>query len=197
MAMYDLFMKPFEEKGLKGLRKKLIPKARGSVLEIGPGTGLNLPYYDPEKISSLVLMDRELNRRVLEKKLQGYPALNPDLREENVTALPYPEASFDTVIFTLVFCTVADATKGFKEIKRVLKKDGKIIFIEHIRPETEPLGKTFDILTPLWKRLAKGCHLNRKTEEHLQSLGFQLELEPKLMQSIFVGGTGNLKKTAP
>ncbi len=196
MALYDLFMTPLEKRGLRRLRKKLIPSATGSVLEIGPGTGLNLPYYVPEKISSLVMIDRELNRRVLNKKLRKYPDLNPELIEENVMDLPYGDGSFDTVVFTLVFCTVTDATKGLKEIKRVLKEGGRIIFIEHIRPEREPLAKTFDILTPLWKKVAKGCHLNRKTVDQLKSLGFQLELEEKLLNNIFIGGTGSFKKTA-
>ncbi len=197
MAIYDLFMEPFERRGLRKLRKKLVPKAKGKVLEIGAGTGLNLGYYDREKVSSLIMIDRDLNYRVLEKKTEDYTHLDLSLKEENVMDLSFPEETFDTVVFTLVFCTVADVEKGLKEIKRVLKKDGTIIFIEHVRPETEPLGKTFDVLTPLWKKLASGCHLNRETEDTLQSMGFDLKLEEKIMKNIFLGGTGNIKKTAP
>lgn len=194
MAIYDLFMKPFEKKGLRDLRQKLISKADGTVLELGPGTGLNLPYYVPEKITSLVMIDRELNRRVLEKKLKPYYLLHPELKEANAMDLPYPNDYFDTVVFTLVFCTVTDAQKGLNEVKRVLKEDGKIIFIEHVRPEKELLGKTFDFFTPLWKKVANGCHLNRDTEALLDSIGFQLMLEPRILKHLFIGGTGTLKK---
>jgi len=196
MSAYDLFMEPLERKGLRKLRKKLVSKATGKVLEIGAGTGLNLPYYDLEKVSSLVMIDRDLNRKELKKKIEDYEGLNLSLKEENVMSLSFAAESFDTVVFTLVFCTVADVEKGLEEIKRVMKKDGKIIFIEHVRPKTEPLGKTFDAFTPLWKKLASGCHLNRETEESLQALGFELSLENKIMKKIFLGGTGSIKKTA-
>jgi len=196
MSVYDLFMEPFERRGLRKLRKKLVSKATGKVLEIGAGTGLNLAYYDLEKVSSLVMIDRDLNRKELEEKIEDYKDLNIVLKEENVMDLGFSAESFDTVVFTLVFCTVADVEKGLREIKRVMKRDGKIIFIEHVRPETEPLGKTFDTLTPLWKKLASGCHLNRQTQESLQTMGFELTLEDKVMKNIFLGGTGSIKKTA-
>lgn len=197
MAIYDLFMEPFERRGLRRLRKKLVSKATGKVLEIGAGTGLNLPYYDSEKISSLTMIDQDLNRRVLEKKIEKYGNLKPTFGEENVMDLCFPDESFDTVVFTLVFCTVADVEKGISEIRRVMKREGKIIFIEHVRPETEPLRKTFDTLTPLWKKLASGCHLNRETEGTLKAMGFDLDLEEKIMKKIFLGGLGSIKKTAP
>ena len=196
MAIYDLFMEPLERRGLRRLRKKLVFKARGKVLEIGAGTGLNLDYYDSKKVSSLVMIDRDLNSRALEKKIKEYGNLNTALKEENVMSLSFPSESFDTVVFTLVFCTVADVEKGLKEIKRVLKKEGTIIFIEHVRPETEPLGSAFDTLTPLWKKLARGCHLNRNTEKTLKNMGFDLILEDKSIKNIFIGGRGKIKKTA-
>ncbi len=196
MAIYDLFMEPLERNGLRRLRKKLVPKARGKVLEIGAGTGLNLDYYDKEKVSSLVMVDRDLKSRVLKKKLVDFGNLNTAFKEENVMKLSFPSGSFDTVVFTLVFCTVADVEQGLKEIKRVLKNEGSIIFIEHVRPKAEPLGKTFDTLTPLWKKLASGCHLNRETEETLKNMGFDLKVEDKIMKDIFLGGTGTIKKTA-
>ncbi len=196
MTIYDLFMEPLEKTGLRRLRKKLIKKASGDVLEIGAGTGLNLPYYREEQVSSVVLMDRDLKSKALKKKSSNHKNLKLIFREENVMNLSFPDERFDTVVFTLVFCTVADVEKGLKEIRRVLKKDGKIIFIEHVRPESKALGRTFDTATPLWKKLAKGCHLNRKTMEQLRSSGFELKLEGKMMKNIFLGGTGKIKRTA-
>ncbi len=196
MAIYDNFMEPFEKRGLRRLRKKLIGSAKGKVLEIGAGTGLNLPYYNEKEVSSLVLVDQDLNRRVLEEKIEDHSNLDIILREENVMDLPFEKEEFDTVVFTLVFCTVQDVEKGLEEIKRVLKNDGRIIFIEHVLPEREPLKTTFNVATPLWKKLAGGCHLNRKTEKSLQAVGFDLELEDKIMKKIFLGGTGTIKKTA-
>ena len=194
MVVYDLFMEPFERVGLRRLRKKLIPEARGKVLEIGAGTGANLKYYDEKRVSSLVMTDRELKRSPLEKKRnQAQRAFDISLKEEDVMKLAFPAGSFDTVVFTLVFCTVPDVKTGLEEIKRVLKKDGNIIFIEHIRPETKVMGKTFDRLTPAWKKVAKGCHLNRETKKMLEFNGFELKVEEKIMSNIFIGGTGNIK----
>lgn len=196
MAIYDVFMEPFERRGLRRLRKKLVSTAKGKVLEIGAGTGLNLPYYNEQEVSSLVMVDQDLNRKALEEKIKVHSKLNITLMEENVMDLPFEKEEFDTVVFTLVFCTVQDVEKGLKEIIRVMKKDGKIIFIEHVLPEKEPLKTTFDAATPLWKKLAGGCHLNRETEKSLQAVGFDLDLEDKIMKKIFLGGTGTIKKTA-
>lgn len=195
MTFYDFFMEPFERLGLGILRKNLVKQARGSVLEIGAGTGLNLPYYRWDQISSLVMIDKELNRKALDKKIKDIPAGELSLREVNVMELPFEDESFDTVLFTLVFCSVGDADKGLREVKRVLKKDGKMLFIEHVRPEKEPLGKTFDLLTPFWKRIASGCHLNRETHKHFERLGFEIRLEKKIFSRIFIGGTGRIKDT--
>jgi ubiquinone/menaquinone biosynthesis C-methylase UbiE len=173
MTIYDLFMEPLEKTGLRRLRKKLIKKASGDVLEIGAGTGLNLPYYREEHVSSVVLMDRDLKSKALKKKSSNHKNLKLIFREENVMNLSFPD-----------------------DIRRVLKKDGKIIFIEHVRPKSKALGRTFDTATPLWKKLAKGCHLNRKTMEQLRSSGFELKLEGKMMKNIFLGGTGKIKRTA-
>lgn len=196
MAIYDIFMEPFEKRGLRRLRQKLIGTAKGKVLEVGAGTGLNLPYYNEQEVSSLVLVDQDLNRKALEEKIKAHSNLKISVREENVMDLPFEKEEFDTVVFTLLFCTVRDVEKGLQEIMRVLKKDGKIIFIEHVLPEKEPLKTAFDRATPLWKKLAGGCHLNRETEKSLQAAGFDLDLENKILKKIFLGGTGTIKKTA-
>lgn len=185
-STYDLFMRGFEQGKLGKQRHDLIEKAYGNVLEIGAGTGVNLNHYDYGKITSLTVSDYDLNP-VLKKKFE---TLNTDYNLEtlDVMSLPYDDQSFDTVLVTLVFCSVKDVYKGLSEIKRVLRNDGQLIFIEHVLPDHEPLISIFNMATPVWKHLAGNCHLNRDFIKSLERLEFKVEGLRKFYKTAFIGG---------
>lgn len=188
MNLYDAFMKPFEKKALHGLRKKYIHGIKGKVLEIGGGTGINIAHYNNV---DLVMTDLEVSE-VLKNRLKD-SNLKYEICNCGVTDLPFEDHSFDYVVSTLVFCSVEDVAKGLKEIQRVLKTSGRLIFIEHVHPKEQPWRYIFNILTPLWKRLASGCHLNRDYIKALESENFILEDKTYVFGTKFVAGSAKIK----
>lgn len=159
--------------GLDAYRASVVGGARGRVLEIGVGAWANLPYYSPD-VESLtgVEPDGALLRRAQKqvKKL----GRQVELLQSRAEALPFPDESFDTVVATLVFCSVQDAQAGLGEIWRVLKPGGAYRFWEHVRSERAWAARVQDWITPLYKRCAKGCHPNRETEQAIRAAGFEV-----------------------
>lgn len=185
-SFYDHFMHPLEQNGLAAARAALLPKAKGRVLEIGPGSGVNLRYYSFDQIDSLTLFDRRI-----QEILKTFPYPNNksiDFETGTAEALPYPDNSFDTVVACLVFCTVPDAVKGLKEIWRVLKPGGNYLFIEHILSDGPVLGPAMKMINPLWKILANGCHLNRQTDQRIAALPLTIIEQNYFMKNSFVSG---------
>jgi SAM-dependent methyltransferase len=160
---YDRVLQASEDAGLREDRRALLAHARGDVLEIGAGTGLNLGLYPRTGVDRIVLSepDRHMARR-LRGRLAGAPA-----PVEVVGAcgeeLPFAEASFDTVVGTLVLCSVADPALVLVEVARVLRPGGRFLFLEHVRAHDAGLARWQDRLTPLWKVVAGNCHPNRST----------------------------------
>lgn len=192
MDKYDLFMKPFEDNGLRKLRKRLLIKAKGVVLELGVGTGANLPFYQINQVEKLILTD--LSKRLviydkIEKKNRNQALKNKIVYEQaDAQKIPMESASVDTVVATLIFCSVPEVKIGLNEIKRILKPGGQLIFIEHVISPRRSLASGMNFFTPLWKRLANGCHLNRDYRRSLQSCGFNIIESHNLLGSIFIGG---------
>lgn len=192
MSLYDGFMASFEKRGLHLMRQQLLDNVSGKVLEIGPGTGINLKYYDFDEIESLTYLDIDYTPGVIEKAENIYPDLK--IYEGSVEKIPFADESFDHIIFTLVFCSVKNPIHGLKEIKRVLKKQGQIHYIEHVLPESQPYRKVFNGLTPLWKTISGGCHLNRETKTMIESVGFEVTPIPGNFKDVFIGGIGRKTK---
>lgn len=183
ISFYDLFMIPLERRGIRKARTELIPKAKGSVLEIGSGTGVNLKHYNFDVVTSLTVSDKKLSNRI--KKIAPNTVT---LDELSVTDLPYEDNSFDYVAHTLVFCSVDDVDKGLSEIKRVLKPEGRLLFIEHIHPEGRKMKKLFSFVNPAWRLFASGCSLIKDYESSLKLNGFDIVNSNKFMNTVFVYG---------
>lgn len=183
MSLYDWFMKPLENSGIRIARSRLIPKAKGNVLEIGAGTGANIVHYDMPNIDNLILTDKVLSKTIKRTELN-----NTTIKEIDVMNLPFEDNTFDTIVHTLVFCSVPNVEKGLLEMKRVLKDTGKIIFIEHVLPEKRFLKRSFKMINPLWKRVASGCNLTRDYLSSITSIGFKVTESNRFMRTVFISG---------
>jgi ubiquinone/menaquinone biosynthesis C-methylase UbiE len=172
-AGYDRFMAGPEKGALGRHRAALITRARGSVLEIGGGTGANLPFYG-EDIDELVITEpEEPMARRLERKLAGY-SLPIRVVRARAEELPFENESFDFVVSTLVLCTVDDQVRALSEIHRVLKPAGELVFLEHVRSEDARLSRWQDRLHGVHVRLGHGCHCNRRTLENIERASFSI-----------------------
>jgi ubiquinone/menaquinone biosynthesis C-methylase UbiE len=193
-ACYDVVMKNTEEATFGPHRSSLLSRVRGRVIEIGGGTGANLPYYG-SGVEELVItepeepMARRAERKLAEHKVPARVVRAP------AEALPFEHGSFDFAISTLVLCTVEDPSKALGEIGRVLKPDGQLLFMEHVRSDDPKLAKWQDRLHGLQYRFGHGCHCNRPTLDNVKAAGFEVsELErdqvkkaPPIVRPLIVG----------
>ena len=186
LSCYDVFMTPLEKRILHKARKNLVSHARGVVLEIGAGTGANLKHYRFKHIDQLDVLDLTLNQQVINYEYPDY--LPVRLIEGHVESLPLGDEQYDYVIITLVLCSVTDLDTSLKEVFRVLKPGGSFVFIEHVLPRNQLLNHLFRMATPLWKKMAHNCHLNRETLKSIETTGFtEISFYP-VHKDIFVGG---------
>ncbi len=167
----DLAMK---NKETTRLREAWLPQARGDVLEVGIGSGLNLPFYSSE-VQRVYGVDPsvELQRMALKRARAGQIRVEFLLRSAE-EPLPIPDASIDTVVVTWTLCSIANAPKSLQQMRRVLKENGRLIFLEHGRAPDPSVVAWQDRITPVWKRIGGGCHLNRKIDELITAAGFQI-----------------------
>lgn len=173
-AMYDRMLEATEAAGLRDRRRALLARADGRVLELGAGTGLNLPLYPESGVSELVLTEPEepMARRLQER----VDALSPVSGVVRAPAedLPFDDASFDTVVSTLVLCTVGDQDAALREVRRVLKPGGRLLFLEHVRSDDPARARWQDRLHGPWKAVGHGCNCNRATVPAIEASGFRL-----------------------
>jgi ubiquinone/menaquinone biosynthesis C-methylase UbiE len=174
-AIYDPLMRGTERAGLADMRAELLRQASGRTLELGAGTGLNLDYYTAS-VNELVLTEPDpfMARRLRARLATEPPApAAVEVVEAPAEELPFPDASFDCVVSTLVLCSVESPDGAAAEIRRVLRPDGRFLCIEHVRsPESERLARWQDRLERPWGCLAAGCHPNRDTIRTLEAAGF-------------------------
>jgi ubiquinone/menaquinone biosynthesis C-methylase UbiE len=159
---------------LRPYRLRLVAGARGRVLEIGVGSGLNLPLYGATVQRVLAIDPSPELLAMTHRQLGGLP-VSADLVEGSAEVLPLERASVDTVVTSWTLCSIADVGKALREAHRVLKPDGELRFVEHGRAPDAAVQRWQDLLTPAWKRLAGGCHLNRSIPELLKDAGFAVE----------------------
>lgn len=173
-ALYDTAMWPVEKLLTQELRQRIASTARGRVLEIGIGTGSNLPYY-PVAIEELAGIDPNEDSLARARRRAVRLGRRVTLHVAHAEELPFADHVFDTVIATFVFCTVSEPERALLEIKRVLKPQGQFKLIEHVRAHNPWGAKIQDFLTPLWSRIADGCHLNRETLKIVRANGFEVQ----------------------
>ena len=169
--VYDPFVWLGELVGMRRRRRELVAGARGRVVEIGAGTGLNLPHYS-DRVEELVLTEPEpAMRRKLARRCErvGRAAR---ISDASALHLPFRDASVDTVVSTLVLCTVPDPEAALREIARVLRPGGQLLFIEHIRSGSRLLAAYQDVMLRPWRGFAGGCVCNRPTLQLMQACGF-------------------------
>jgi ubiquinone/menaquinone biosynthesis C-methylase UbiE len=154
------------------LRESLIPKASGEVLEVGIGSGLNLAFYSPQ-VRRVYGVDPSLELQRMARKRAG--SINVEFLSQSAEEpLPLENASIDTIVLTWTLCSIPNPTKALEEMKRVLKGSGKLIFVEHGRSPDSGVVAWQDRLTPMWKRIAGGCNLNRPIDALIRKGGFQI-----------------------
>jgi ubiquinone/menaquinone biosynthesis C-methylase UbiE len=172
-GLYDWGMRSTEEGGLRRMRVELLAEARGRVLEVGAGTGVNIDLY-PDAVSEVVLaepdpqMAKQLRARAAESTRETQIAEAPAER------LPFVSDSFDTAVATLVFCTIPDPGAALSEIGRLLKPGGRLLFIEHVRSRDPRLARWQDRLEKPWRFLGDGCHCNRDTVATISASSLRL-----------------------
>ena len=170
---YDRLMRGSEQAGLAERRRKLLAGASGRVLEIGAGTGLNLLHYG-DGIEALTLaepeepMARRLERRLREQTREA------EIVRASAEALPFEDDAFDTAVSTLVLCTVDDQDRALRELRRVLRPGGKLLFLEHVRAEDAGLAKWQDRLNRFNAFIGQGCNCNRDTVSAIKAAGFAI-----------------------
>jgi SAM-dependent methyltransferase len=176
-VLYDPFLWIGERAGMRRQRRELLAQARGRTLEIGSGTGLNLSHY-PDDLDGLVLAEPDPSmRRRLESAVRRSER-NAQVIDAGAEQLPFGDATIDTVVSTLVLCTVDAPDMALREIERVLRPDGQLLFIEHVRSDSPLLARWQDRLARPWRRFAEGCRCNRATLELIDACGFGLDAHP-------------------
>jgi ubiquinone/menaquinone biosynthesis C-methylase UbiE len=193
-AMYDHMIAATEKDGLGEHRQALVAQAAGDVLEIGGGTGANLPYYG-EGVRTLTITEPEkpMAKR-LERKIAEDGSDATFLRAP-AEDLPFKDGSFDVAVSTLVLCTVDDQPRALRELHRVLRPGGKLLFIEHVRSDDPKVARLQDRFLPINVRIGHGCHCNRPTVDGLRKAGFdvtqlehdELKHTPPFIRPLVVG----------
>jgi ubiquinone/menaquinone biosynthesis C-methylase UbiE len=156
------------------MRQLVVPQARGRVLEVGIGTGLNMRYYDKSHVTHITGLDPALQLHALARERIAKAGLPVELVGLSAEKIPLPDAIFDTVVITYTLCTIPDAHSALLEMRRVLKPTGKLLFCEHGRAPDASVRRWQEKLQPIWGPLAGGCHLGRDIPELLTAAGFVL-----------------------
>ena len=161
-------MKPVRQQ-----REKVVPLARGRVLEIGIGTGLNLAHYDRTKVQRIVGLDPALEMHRLARKRMKKAGLTVELSGLSAEKIPFDSGAFDTVLVTYTLCSIPDPVAALKEMRRMLAPDARLVFCEHGLALDASVRRWQDRLTPLWSKLGGGCHLNRDIPGLLKEAGLR------------------------
>lgn len=154
------------------MRAKVVSQARGTVVEVGFGSGLNLPFYDPDRTERIIAVEPDPDMLRLARRQTTHVDL--EIVEAYAENLPLADGAADTVVVAYALCTIPDSKAALAEIRRILKPGGRLLFIEHGRAETQLLSRLQTMLDGLWSRLAGGCHLTRDPSHLISDAGFTI-----------------------
>jgi ubiquinone/menaquinone biosynthesis C-methylase UbiE len=181
---YDFFMGPLERRKFNMVRQNLLKNATGKVLEIGSGTGVNFPLYrNVNRVIAIEPSQHMIDQSLAKRKLAVVPI---EMVNASAERLPFEDHTFDTVVATLVFCTIPNVEEAINELKRVCKPGGKILLFEHVKMGNTILSSMQEGLTPLWKKICDGCCLNRDTLKAFTSQGLKIEKVERFYKDLFV-----------
>ena len=186
MGLYDKYILPkflncaCGSKPINYQRQKVVPLAKGKVLDIGIGSGLNIPFYNLDKIDKVIGIDPSHELIDLAKELANDSKASIELVIGSAESIPYPDNFFDTVLVTYTMCTIPNVAIANKEMWRVLKDDGRLIFCEHGLAPDKKISKWQNRIDPFWGKIAGGCHLNRDIQKLITDAGFSFESLDKM-----------------
>ena len=173
-AFYEWFARISQQRRLiDPLREATAGQAVGVVLEAGAGTGLNFAFYDPARVERVEATEPDSAMLAYARERTKLSRVPITLTQASVEVLPFADATFDSAVVTLVFCSVSDPILGLREIKRVLKPGGMLFLFEHVRSRTAVTARIQDALVPVTTHLFGNCHWNRNAERTVQEAGFQ------------------------
>lgn len=174
--IYDKVMAETEAACLQQWRKSLLASVSGNVLEIGSGTGANLPFYMLDNVTLTLCEPESVMRKQLVEKIDAGKLKNIIVSTDGAEVIGVESNSMDYVVSTLVCCSVKDLNVSLLEVKRILKPGGKFIFLEHVAAPTGTSRRKWqNIINPIWKKIAGNCHLNRDTQKAIVNAGFHIE----------------------
>ena len=190
MGLYEKYILPkvvdltCSAKPITYQRKKVVPLAKGRVLEIGIGSGLNLPFYDPSKVEFVWGLDPSAQLRAMAEKRARNVQFKVEFIGLSGEEIPLESNSADTVLVTYTLCTIPDVLRALDGMRRVLRPGGELIFCEHGLAPDENIRRWQDRITPIWKRLGGGCHLNRPIPSLIEQGGFKI----KHIETMYIPG---------
>jgi ubiquinone/menaquinone biosynthesis C-methylase UbiE len=182
--LYDTFMSPLERRKFNQIRTELLKGATGNVLEMGSGTGVNFPFYKhAEKVTAI-----EPSKYMIDQSISKLEAATIPIKTVQASAekLPFEDETFDTVVGTLVFCTIPHPELAIKEMKRVCKPEGKILLFVHVKMNHPVLAYLQDWLTPFWKKICDGCCLNSDTLYLVKAHGLKVINMKTFYKGLFI-----------
>jgi ubiquinone/menaquinone biosynthesis C-methylase UbiE len=183
MSFYSRFVLPpvlnlvMKDDRLRERRERLVPRAHGAVLEVGIGSGLNLPFYDRGRVRSLSAVDPSAELLAMARKKAKALGMEVELEQQSAARLPFPAGRFDCVLVTWTLCSIPDPAAALAEMRRVLKSGGELLFVEHGLAPDPGVARWQRRLTPLWRPLAGGCHLDRPIEALVRGAFASAEVE--------------------
>ncbi len=179
MGIYEKYFLPkllnlaMKAPAMKAIRKKIVPLAEGNVLEVGIGSGLNLPFYD--KSVKVTGLDPSLELQVMAREVAAREGVNVDFLSVGGEEIPAEDNSFDSVVMTWTLCTIPDPMAALSEIRRVLKPNGKILFAEHGESPDANIAKWQARVNPYWNVIGGGCNLNRRVTDLYEGSAFAFD----------------------
>jgi ubiquinone/menaquinone biosynthesis C-methylase UbiE len=183
MQIYDPVIAPLDWVGVRRWREWAVSAAQGRVLEVGIGTGLNLPHYRNAQAVAAIDPDGESLQRARARRNGTVIGLS----QARAEALPFADESFDAVVGTLTFCSIGEPARALDEVRRVLKAGGALRLVEHVRVHNRWIAGIQDVITPVWRQIAGNCRLNRDTLAAVERAGFHVRRVHRLMGDLFIG----------